>query len=81
MQDIKAVVAYLTATMGYTVALVIGHSRGSIAGMKWASMTPEGRGISGFVNVAARYRMEVSTASATRPLFRFSWNKLTHALL
>ncbi|KAG8861395.1 protein translocase subunit [Tulasnella sp. 330] len=69
VEDIKAVVAYLTTTLRYTVALVIGHSRGSVAGMKWTSSTSEGRSILGFVNVAGRYRMEKARA----------WTEVLHA--
>lgn len=60
LEDVKAVVALLTAERGYVVHLVVGHSRGSVVGMKWASTTTEGRGILGFVNVSGRYRMNVS---------------------
>ncbi|KAG9006117.1 hypothetical protein FRB94_000942 [Tulasnella sp. JGI-2019a] len=62
VEDIKAVVRYLTTVLGYTVALVIGHSRGSVTGMKWASTTAEGSAILGYVNVAGRYRMEEARA-------------------
>lgn len=63
VEDVKAVVAYLASKRGYRVVLVIGHSRGSIVGMRWAADTVEGHGLLGFVNVSARKRMAVSLAS------------------
>ncbi|KAG8908627.1 hypothetical protein FRB99_004915 [Tulasnella sp. 403] len=68
VEDIKAVVSHLTQ-LGYRVELVVAHSRGSVAAMRWISTTPEGRGISGFVNVAGRYRMELID------VYRTMWNE------
>ncbi|KAG8928130.1 hypothetical protein FRC00_001856, partial [Tulasnella sp. 408] len=61
LQDIDAVVAYLKAQYGYRVDLAIGHSRGSIVGMRWLATAPEGQGVSGYVNVSGRYRMKLHT--------------------
>ncbi|KIO19080.1 hypothetical protein M407DRAFT_246290 [Tulasnella calospora MUT 4182] len=61
LQDIDAVVAHLKTQYGYRVDLLIGHSRGSIVGMRWLSTAPEGQGVSGYVNVSARYRMKLHT--------------------
>lgn len=55
VEDIDTVVEYLKA-QGYTIDLIVGHSRGSIAGMRW--MCLKGYDVKGFVNVSARYRME-----------------------
>jgi uncharacterized protein len=59
VEDIKTVVKYLTEIYGYTIDLLIGHSRGSLVSMRWICTTEEGRTIRGFVNVSGRYRMEV----------------------
>ncbi|KAG8949924.1 hypothetical protein FRC04_008227 [Tulasnella sp. 424] len=61
IEDINAVVAYLKAEYGYRVDLAIGHSRGSIVGMRWLASAPEGQDVLGYVNVSARYRMKLHT--------------------
>ncbi|KAG9047671.1 hypothetical protein FS837_001747 [Tulasnella sp. UAMH 9824] len=61
LQDINAVVAYLKAQYGYRVDLAIGHSRGSIVGMRWLATAPEGQDVSSYVNVSGRYRMKLHT--------------------
>lgn len=58
--DISAAVAYLTSQFGYVIDLVIGHSRGSVAAMRWVCCSKEGQGVRGFVNASGRYRMRVS---------------------
>lgn len=54
------VVAYLRSTYGYEVDMVVGHSRGSVAGMHWLCTSEEGKRVRAFVNVSGRYRMHVS---------------------
>ncbi|KAF8574331.1 ectomycorrhiza-regulated esterase [Ramaria rubella] len=58
LADLRAVVAFLTSQLGYTIDVVIGHSRGSLIAYKWICTAPEGQTVSAFVNVSARYRME-----------------------
>ncbi|KAK0222133.1 Alpha/Beta hydrolase protein [Armillaria fumosa] len=55
--DISVVVDYLAKTFGYQVALIVGHSRGSIVAIRWLCTTEAGKKVSGFVNVSGRYRM------------------------
>lgn len=55
--DLITVVEYLKATFGYTIDLVVGHSRGSVVAMHWICTSEDGRKISGFVNASGRYRM------------------------
>ncbi|KAG8983357.1 hypothetical protein FRB90_006093, partial [Tulasnella sp. 427] len=59
VEDINAVVAYLKAQYGYRVDLVVGHSRGSIVGIRWMCTAPEARDVSGYVNLSGRYRMKL----------------------
>ena len=66
MDDVRVVVAYLAEEYGYKIDLVIGHSLGSIAAMRWMCTSNEGKLVGGFVNVSARYRMDVRWS---RPLF------------
>ncbi|KAJ3559594.1 hypothetical protein NP233_g11227 [Leucocoprinus birnbaumii] len=60
LEDLNAVVAYLTSTYGYEIELVVGHSRGSLVGFRWISTTEVGRKVPAFVNASGRYRMRVS---------------------
>lgn len=60
MVDLSTVVEYLKATYGYVIDFVVGHSRGSLVGMRWICTSEDGKKISAFVNVSARYRMRVS---------------------
>lgn len=67
VKDLDAVVAYLTSPnygLEYTIYMVVGHSRGSLTGFKWIASRYSGDGPSStvkmYVNVAARFRMEVS---------------------
>ena len=59
VEDVRVVVAYLTQEYGYEIDLLIGHSRGGIAAMGWLCTSDEGKNVGGFVNVSARYRMDV----------------------
>ena len=63
--DLHVVVQYLTREYGYVIDLVVGHSRGSVAGMIWLCRYPkeETGTVRGFVNVSGRYRMSVSEVS------------------
>ena len=60
IEDIAAVAEYLTRELGYTIDLVIGHSKGSVAGMRWVMTTDIGKRVRGYVNIAGRYRMDAS---------------------
>ncbi|KAI0345750.1 ectomycorrhiza-regulated esterase [Trametopsis cervina] len=59
VEDISSIVAYLTSKFGYVVDLLVGHSRGSVAGMKWMCTAKEGQGVRGYVNASGRYRMDL----------------------
>jgi pimeloyl-ACP methyl ester carboxylesterase len=62
--DMRVVVRHLADELGYMVALVVGHSGGSIAGLSWMCTSEEGQHVRGFVNVSGRYRMNVREHSA-----------------
>ncbi|GBE84908.1 ectomycorrhiza-regulated esterase [Sparassis latifolia] len=57
--DIQVVVDYLTKEYGYIVDLVVGHSRGSVAGLLWLCKAEESKHVRGFINVSGRYRMKI----------------------
>lgn len=59
VEDVRVVVAYLTQEYGYKIDLLVGHSRGSIVAMRWLCTSDEGKDVGGFVNVSARYKMDV----------------------
>ncbi|KAH9171678.1 Alpha/Beta hydrolase protein [Lactarius sanguifluus] len=59
VEDVRVVVAYLTQEYGYKIDLLVGHSRGSVVAMRWLCTSDEGKYVSGFVNVSARYKMDV----------------------
>lgn len=59
VEDLVTVVAYLRATYGYEVDMVVGHSRGSVVGMHWLCTAEEGKRVRALVNVSGRYRMHV----------------------
>ncbi|KDQ06802.1 hypothetical protein BOTBODRAFT_120994 [Botryobasidium botryosum FD-172 SS1] len=66
VEDIRAVVAHLTSQggpFGYSLELVVAHSRGSVSALKWLCTAEEGRNLGAYVNVAARFRMEVRMLS------------------
>jgi hypothetical protein len=73
VEDIRIVAAYLTTVYGYVIDLVVGHSRGAIASMNWVATSEEGKGVTGYVNVAGRYRLEVSFQFLQKLVFRFSY--------
>jgi len=58
LEDLRVVARHLQEDMGYVVTAVVGHSRGSIVGMRWVCTAPEARGVTTFVNASGRYRME-----------------------
>jgi pimeloyl-ACP methyl ester carboxylesterase len=64
IEDMNAVVSYLKATYGYEIELIVGHSRGSLVGLRWVSTTDEGRKVSALINVSGRYRMRVSLSTS-----------------
>ncbi|KIM24729.1 hypothetical protein M408DRAFT_331689 [Serendipita vermifera MAFF 305830] len=58
VDDIQVVAEYLKQTYDYNVVVVIGHSRGSIAGCKWVCCgSKETLTVQKFVNVSGRYLM------------------------
>jgi uncharacterized alpha/beta hydrolase family protein len=57
--DLQIVVAYLRAHYGYRIDIIVGHSRGSLVGLRWMCIAEEAKDVSGYVNVSGRYRMEV----------------------
>ena len=67
---------HLTREYGYVIDLVVGHSRGSVAGLIWLCRYPkeEMGTVRGFVNVSGRYRMSVSEAAIL-----YDINTLKHA--
>ncbi|KLO05842.1 alpha/beta-hydrolase [Schizopora paradoxa] len=58
VEDIQVVADYLIQEYGYVIDLVIGHSKGSVAGFRWVCISPQAASVRGFVNVSGRYRME-----------------------
>jgi len=71
VEDVRVVVAYLTQEYGYKIDLLIGHSRGSIAAMRWLCTSNEGKHVGGFVNVSARYRMH-KVLQSNKPPFKLN---------
>ncbi|GJE97189.1 alpha/beta hydrolase [Phanerochaete sordida] len=57
VEDLEAVVAYLTSQLGYVIDLLVGHSRGVVTAFRWMCTAKEAAGVRGFVNVSGRYRM------------------------
>ncbi|KAJ7166450.1 Alpha/Beta hydrolase protein [Mycena crocata] len=55
--DLAVVAQYLQAVYGYVIDSVVGHSRGSLVGMRWLSTAPEARNVTTFINASGRYRM------------------------
>ncbi len=62
VEDLEAVVQYLTTQFGYIVDLLVGHSRGVVAAFRWMCIAKEASNVRGFVNVSGRYRMRVRTS-------------------
>ncbi|THH17825.1 hypothetical protein EUX98_g9054 [Antrodiella citrinella] len=58
VQDLTAIVAYLTTHYGYEIDLLVAHSRGVVDAFRWMCTSEEGKNVRGFVNVSGRYRME-----------------------
>ncbi|KAG7441874.1 ectomycorrhiza-regulated esterase [Guyanagaster necrorhizus] len=58
--DLHVVTEYLTTYFGYHIDLIVAHSRGTILAVRWLCTTEEGKNVSGFVNVAGRYRIRVN---------------------
>ena len=59
VEDIRVVSEHLATHYGYHIALIVGHSRGSVTAMRWLCTSDLGKHVRGFVNVSGRYRMEV----------------------
>ncbi|KAJ7083006.1 ectomycorrhiza-regulated esterase [Mycena epipterygia] len=57
VEDLTVVAQYLETVYGYVIDLVVGHSRGSLVGMRWLCTAPEARNVSAFINASGRYRM------------------------
>ncbi|KAJ3486678.1 hypothetical protein NLI96_g4066 [Meripilus lineatus] len=64
-RDIDVALEYLKKHYGYTLSLIVGHSRGSISGFRWICTREEGKAVRGFVNISGRYRMEKGRDNAT----------------
>ncbi|KAF9468668.1 Alpha/Beta hydrolase protein [Collybia nuda] len=75
LEDLTAVVDYLKATYGYVIDLVVGHSRGSLVGLRWLCTSEEGKSVSGFVNASGRYRMRKIHETAARNSWKESFDK------
>ncbi|KAJ8523255.1 hypothetical protein ONZ45_g286 [Pleurotus djamor] len=70
IEDIKLVVEHLKTKYGYVIDLVVGHSRGSIAGFHWMCTSPEGLSVGAFVNASGRYRMRLIFDSPAGQLWK-----------
>ncbi|KAJ7366358.1 Alpha/Beta hydrolase protein [Mycena albidolilacea] len=57
VEDLSAAANYLQGVYGYVIAAVVGHSRGSLVGMRWISTSPAARDVTAFINASGRYRM------------------------
>ncbi|TCD65108.1 hypothetical protein EIP91_003082 [Steccherinum ochraceum] len=57
VEDLHAVAAYLTTQYGYTIDLLVGHSRGVVDLFRWICTSELAKDVRGFVNVSGRYRM------------------------
>lgn len=57
IEDLSVVAQYLQNVYGYVITTIVGHSRGSIVGMRWVCTAPEARNVTAFVNASGRYRM------------------------
>ncbi|KAJ7505756.1 ectomycorrhiza-regulated esterase [Mycena galericulata] len=64
VDDLSVVVKYLESVYGYVIDLVVGHSRGSVVGMRWLCTAPEARNVTTFINASGRYRMNKVLESA-----------------
>ncbi|KAJ7644471.1 Alpha/Beta hydrolase protein [Roridomyces roridus] len=63
VDDLSAVVKHLQSVYGYIVDMIVGHSRGSLVGMRWLCTAPEARTVTTFVNASGRYRMRKALES------------------
>ncbi|KAF8895105.1 Alpha/Beta hydrolase protein [Infundibulicybe gibba] len=75
IDDLNAVVAYLKSRHGYTIDLVVGHSRGSLVAFRWLCTSEEAKHVRGFVNASGRYRMRKILDSAAVKIWRDSFEK------
>lgn len=57
VRDLEVIAGYLKDKLEYKISLLVGHSRGSVVGLRW--MTLHGKEVEGYINVSGRYRMEV----------------------
>ncbi|KAG1057253.1 hypothetical protein G6F46_010801 [Rhizopus delemar] len=65
VEDIHTVAEYFEHQLGYEIYAVIGHSRGSVAGLKYATSCE--KPLSFFVNVSGRYKMNDNQIYRNRP--------------
>ncbi|KAJ7727371.1 Alpha/Beta hydrolase protein [Mycena metata] len=71
VKDLSVVAQYLKNVYGYSIATVVGHSRGSVVAMRWLCMAPpEALDVTTFVNASGRYRMAKVLESAAANLWR-----------
>lgn len=66
--DLQVVVRWLTVELGYTIDLVVGHSRASVGAFQWLCKSEEAKTIRGYVNASGRYRMEVRQSAYRLPI-------------
>ncbi|KAJ6602228.1 ectomycorrhiza-regulated esterase [Mycena sp. CBHHK59/15] len=57
VQDLSVVAQYLQTVYGYVIDMLVGHSRGSIVGMRWLCTAAGAGDVTTFINVSGRYRM------------------------
>ncbi|CEG66362.1 hypothetical protein RMATCC62417_02958 [Rhizopus microsporus] len=65
VEDIHTVAEYFEDQLGYEIYAVIGHSRGSVAGLKYATSCE--KPLSFFVNISGRYKMNDNQIHRNRP--------------
>ncbi|CEI95297.1 hypothetical protein RMCBS344292_09487 [Rhizopus microsporus] len=65
VEDIHTVAEYFENQLGYEIYAVIGHSRGSVAGLKYATSCE--KPLSFFVNISGRYKMNDNQIHRNRP--------------
>lgn len=70
IDDLDVVAKYMQSVYGYVIDLVVGHSRGSLVGMRWLATAPEARSVTAFINVSGRYRMPKFLESAAAKVWQ-----------
>ncbi len=65
VEDIQVVADYLIRNFGYVIDLIVGHSKGSVAAMRWVCISPQAANVRGFVDVSGGYRLHVRYSNFT----------------